>query len=267
MKATLMRVMEGLVAVSLMPVLLPAFVHMVAAAEEADESTQEEQLKMPNASFFDHCAFISIDFQAGNKQRTVESIPENWKELGYTREDCEAAVAFAQDVAEPNAEKVTTASRAKGLSMIFVHWQTLFDDGMDLEPKVREMLIEEFGEDKVHGSRSAPADFLDIQEGEYVIPKAGQDAFTSSNLDFVLRNLKVKHLVFIGGHCNPNGCLFRTARSAHERGYTTLCIEDATYDAGESTRLLGIRQVPFHYALTTEEYLELLDRLGEPQTP
>jgi hypothetical protein len=61
----------------------------------------------------------------------------------------------------------------------------------------------------------------------------------------------------IGGHTNPGGCLGQTAKSARERGYTILCIEDATFDAGESTRIPGIAAVPFHYVMRTREFVKL----------
>jgi nicotinamidase-related amidase len=45
-----------------------------------------------------------------------------------------------------------------------------------------------------------PASFFKIRPGEYVIPKMAQDAFTSSNLLYVLKNLGVETIIFIGGH-------------------------------------------------------------------
>jgi hypothetical protein len=65
--------------------------------------------------------------------------------------------------------------------------------------------------------------------------------------------------VFVGGHTNPGGCLGRTARSARERGYRILCVEDATYDAGESTRRKGIESVPFDYEVSTCQFLGMVE--------
>jgi nicotinamidase-related amidase len=61
----------------------------------------------------------------------------------------------------------------------------------------------------------------------------------------------------VGGHTNSGGCLHRTAKSARERGYTILCVEDATFDAGESTRVPGIRAAGFDHIVSTETFLDM----------
>ena len=94
-----------------------------------------------------------------------------------------------------------------------------------------------------------------MRPGECVPPKSRQDAFTSSNLEFVLRNLDAKNLVFIGGH--TEACLGKTARAAHQRGFRTLCIEDATNNPRESTRLKGIAEAQFDYVISTREFTTL----------
>jgi nicotinamidase-related amidase len=97
-----------------------------------------------------------------------------------------------------------------------------------------------------------------VRPGEYVIPKSGQDAFASSNIDFLLRNLGVRRLVFVGGH--TGACLGKTAASAKRLGYETLCVEDATSDARESTRRQYIAEAGFDYVISTAEYLRLVER-------
>jgi len=103
---------------------------------------------------------------------------------------------------------------------------------------------------------SRPAPELGVRPGEYVLPKTAQDAFISSNLGFVLTNLHVKHIVFIGGH--TEACLGKTARSARERGYRTLCVADATFNARGSTRRKGIDQAGYDHVVTTAEFLDLV---------
>ncbi len=243
----------------------PAFGAADTTGSPSDLPNETERVfRMPNASFFENCAFVSVDFQQGGKSR-VTDIPDLWKRLGYTVEDCNAASDFGHDVGLPNAVRIADACRSLRLPMIFIHWGCRFDDGMDLEPEVRRMLLEERARKGISngplGERNArPADAFAIREGEYVIPKSGQDAFPSSCLEYVLRNLGVKRIVFVGGHTNPGGCLGRTARSAKRLGFETLCVEDATYDAGESTRKPGIAQAGFDYVVTTEEFLSVVDK-------
>jgi nicotinamidase-related amidase len=109
-------------------------------------------------------------------------------------------------------------------------------------------------------STTRPAALLGVRDDEYVLSKSGQDAFISSNIAFLLENLEIKNIVFVGGHTNPGGCLGQTARSARNRGYKILCVEDATFDAGESTRKKGIDSVPFDYVVTTEQFLQLTEQ-------
>jgi len=218
--------------------------------------------EMPDVSFFENCVFVCIDIQEG-KRTEVTTISKAWEDMGYTVADCQAATDFLYDVAMPNARKVADACRALKMPMVFVHWGCLFKDGMDLEPRVRKAFIASEGNNPQkwapHVSTTRPAEILGIREGEYVFPKAAQDAFPSCNIGYVLENLGAKDIVFVGGHANPGGCLGQTARSARNRGYKILCVEDATFDAGESTRKKGIASVPFDYVVTAGQFLRLTE--------
>ena len=89
-----------------------------------------------------------------------------------------------------------------------------------------------------------------------LISKTAQDAFPSSNIGYVLKNLGVKNIVFVGGH--TGGCLGRTAASAQKAGYNILCIKDATFDARESARLPNLERTGYDYVVTTDQFLELI---------
>jgi len=219
----------------------------------------------PDLSFLQKCAFVCVDIQPGTRTHvTDEQLLKSWKRMGITADDVNAATDYAFDVAYPNARRVADACRSLGLPMIFIHWGCLFKDGMDLDPKIRQSFLSDYGPDfdkwghRLGDPSSCPAGFLGVREGEYVIPKTGQDAFTSSNLKFVLTNLGVTNLVFIGGH--TGACLGKTAQSAKRLGFRTLCIEDATFDARESTRVQRICQTGFDYVLAMEEFLTLVQR-------
>lgn len=228
----------------------------------ATENAPAEQPPI-DASFFQHCAFVSIDIQEGSRPApmTLDQVPALWREMGFTAEDVNAANDFAWDVALPNAVKVADACRTLRLPMIFVHWGYRFEDGMDLDPSIRKAMLREHGTDYAkwsgHISRpdSRPAKILGVRDGEYVIAKTAQDAFSSSSIDFVLRNLDVKNIVFVGGH--TGACLGKSAKSAKRLGYTILCIHDATNNARESSRMKDIEETGYDYVLSTAEFLEL----------
>jgi nicotinamidase-related amidase len=218
--------------------------------------------------FFQNCAFVCVDIQPAKRTHVKESaLPKLWRRKGFTSADVNAATDYAFDVAYPNARKVVNSCRRLHLPMIFVHWGCLFRDGMDLDPDVRKELLGQYGTNYlawghcVQDGTARPADELGVRPGDYVLPKTGQDAFRSSNIGFLLTNLNVRNLVFIGGH--TEACLGRTARSAKQRGFKTLCVIDATFNARESTRLKGIERAKYDHVLTTEEFVKLAKEVAQ----
>jgi nicotinamidase-related amidase len=139
---------------------------------------------------------------------------------------------------------------------------------MDLDPAVRRSFLVQFGKDfkkwPHHISRndSKPAKILGVEPHDYVIAKTGQDAFSSSNLGFVLENLNVRNIVFVGGH--TGACLGRTASSAKKRGYRILCVEDATFAAWQSRKASDIKATGYDYVLTAEQFEKLAGLLFSP---
>ncbi|OQC63001.1 MAG: Peroxyureidoacrylate/ureidoacrylate amidohydrolase RutB [Verrucomicrobia bacterium ADurb.Bin006] len=225
----------------------------------------------PGPEFLQRCAFVCIDIQPGVRKHLSEAeVPKPWLQAGFTAADVNAANDYAFDIAYPNARLVADACRASGLPMIFVHWGCLFRDGMDLDPEIRKMLRSEYGTNYaawghcILDSQCRPADELGVRPGEYALPKTGQNAFNSSNLGFVLTNLNVRNLVFVGGH--TEACLGKTAQTAHQRGFRTLCVEDATFNARESTRRNGILQANFDYILSTAQFQKLVQKAKEDAT-
>ncbi len=214
-----------------------------------------------DASFFEHCAFVSVDIQEGSRPAPLaeDQVPSDWKKMGFTAEDVNAANKFAWDVAWPNAVKVADACRKRGLPLILIHWGYSFEDGMDLDPDIRKSMLAEHGTDyaKWSGYIGQPGSEVAkvLGKGDYVLAKTAQDAFRSCSIDFVLRNLGIKNIVFVGGH--TGACLGKTAKSAERLGYRTLCVKDATNNARESSREKDIEETGYDYVLTTAAFLDL----------
>lgn len=220
--------------------------------------------------FFDDCAFVSVDFQGDapkpgtrGERMTKEKMMKDCLRDGMSPDDINAGDDFKVDVAYPNALKVADACRQLGLPMIFIHWGYAFKDGMDLDPVIYDHFMDEFGPDTskwphhMDASDSCPMHQYGVGEGEYVLAKTAQDSFPSSNIDYVLRNLKIRHIVFVGGH--TGACLGKTVLSARQRGYKALIIEDATNNAFESIRLQNIKTFGYDYLVKTQEFLSLAE--------
>jgi nicotinamidase-related amidase len=214
---------------------------------------------MPGRNFLDHCAFVCIDIQKTSYHpMTEDKMPRGWLNMGKTAEDVNRANRYLFDTALPNACRVADACRAAQLPMVFVHWGYRFRNGMDLDPDIYNSFRREIGPDPtkwphhISAPDSKPADAFSVREGEYVISKTAQDAFLSSNIGYVLQNLGIKNIVFVGGH--TGACLGKTSKTAILRGYKTWCVKDATFDAFASTHMENLNATGYHHITTTAEF-------------
>lgn len=85
--------------------------------------------------------------------------------------------------------------------------------------------------------------------------RIGASAFTGSNLDLFLRNNEIDE-IFITGYA-LHVCVESTLRDAHERGYHTAVISDASSAFTATQRDHVINDVVHHFGhhLTTEQFL------------
>jgi nicotinamidase-related amidase len=233
-------------------------------SQQAPEAAAIEQSphRLPDPSFFDKAAFVSIDFQPPVWRD--EPLPKGFAEIGISRADVDAARRYLVEVALPNARRVADGSRELGIPLIFVHWGYQFSDAMDLEPSTYNAFLDNYGPDTstwphhISDPTSKPADELGVRPGEYVIAKTAQDAFASSNIAYVLENLQVENIVFVGG--DTGACLGGSARSAIAAGYKVLCVKDATFDASERRRLENFERIGCHYIVSADEFEQLVER-------
>lgn len=229
---------------------------------------------LPPGEYYNDVAFVSVDLQepdpnAPSGPLSSSQMPAEWREMGFSVSDVNLARQHAEEVAHPNAARIAQACRRAGVPRILIHWGWQFADLRDLDPEVRDMILndEQSSGRPVPSARSgrAPlyvpevARFLGSQPDDYVISKPAQDAFKGTAFAFLLENLGVHNLIMVGGH--TGACLGKTAASAIRLGYSVLCVEDATTNAFESNRRDQIAATGYHYIVTANQLAGALSSL------
>ena len=233
------------------------------AIEEAEAQLNTPEEIDIDPYFFQDCALIVVDIHAGGKGPDLSEadVPPDWTELRKQIPDLNKAAAYTWDKAIPTAVRVVKNARKIGVQPIFLHWGFQFPDGRDLEPDVYKTMKQQYGPDPVlwmghpDHPNAHPHPDLDIRDTDYIIPKTGYNAFRSTTINFLLKNLKIKNLIFVGGFTEQ--ALGQTALAAKRREYKTLCITDATFNVLQSTRQRGLDSAEFEYQVTFAQFMEL----------
>ena len=138
--------------------------------------------------------------------------------------------------------KLVVAARAAGVPVIFiqeVHRADMVDFGRELD-----------GAEDVHdieGKRSTEiaAEEVDFRPGDYFVPKRRYSAFYGTDLEILLKGLKVQTLILTGGLTDV--CVHYTFVDGHQGDYYCRVVED----------LVGGSSQPAHDAsLNAMEYLQ-----------
>ena len=149
------------------------------------------------------------------------------------------------------ARTLVTAARAANVPVIFiqeVHRPDLVDFGRELD-----------GEEDLHciegqkGTEIA-AEEVDFRPGDYHIPKRRYSAFFATDLELLLKGLKVETLILLGGLTDV--CVHYTFVDGHQNNYYCRVVEDC----------VGGSSYPAHEAsLAAMEYLQAGARCNSAQ--
>jgi nicotinamidase-related amidase len=167
----------------------------------------------------------------------------------------------------PNNARLLEFFRARDLTVVYVVTWSETEDLSDM-PRYQRRTIRHWedvvGEQLYRKWNDGMGvwDEIKPQVNETVCPKRTGSAFTSSTIDFCLRQAGIETIVLTG--CNTNGCVFETGVVGKNLGYEFILVSDATacfhpllQDEAEVwfNRNFG----PVH---TTDETIEMLTQIA-----
>ncbi len=121
----------------------------------------------------------------------------------------------------PNQQRLLAAARASGVEVLHTIIQSLTEDGRDrsLDHKLTPIHIPPSLPEGLPPQELAPVG------DEILLPKTSSGIFNSTNVDYLLRNLGIRHLVVAG--VLTDQCVDMTVRDGADRGYLVTCVSDA----------------------------------------
>lgn len=121
----------------------------------------------------------------------------------------------------PATQRALEAARQAGLEVVHTVIANLTADGRD-----RSLDYQRCGMGFAPGSRAAQViPELAPRADELVLPKSSSSPFSSTTLDYLLRNIGIRTLVVIG--LLTDQCIDHTVKDAADRGYRVVCLTDA----------------------------------------
>ena len=138
----------------------------------------------------------------------------------------------------PNLQRLQSACRRAHVEIVYAAVESLTRDGRD-----RSLDYKISGIDVPRGSWEAQVlEEIAPAEDEIIFRKTSSSVFISTNIDYVLRNLKVRSLIVAG--MMTDQCVESAVRDACDLGYlvtlvTDACVTDSAERQGQS--LIGIR--------------------------
>ena len=157
---------------------------------------------------------------------------------------CERGIAIV-----PKTAKLLSEARKNGVKVIFCNDAHLKD--IDHEFKI-------WGEHAVAGTKGAEViPELNLCDKDYVIPKRRYSGFFHTDLDLLLRELKIDTVIMTGLHTHM--CVRHTAADAFSLGYDIVVAADATDSFTKEDYDLGINYLKTVYGATIYSVDELCE--------
>lgn len=131
-------------------------------------------------------------------------------------------IAARIDRIVPNIARLQQAFRDRGMEVVFARICAMTQDGRD-----RSKAHADLGHHSPEGTREARIlDELAPVGDELVFDKTTGSVFNSTTIHYVLGNLGIANLVFVG--MMTGGCVESSVRDAKDLGYGAIMVSDAT---------------------------------------
>ena len=198
-------------------------------------------------------ALLSIDMQNAEWN---PSLAARARTAGAPEAKKRALVDRIESVLIPNQARLQHAARAAGIEVIYTIIESLTRDGRDrsLDHKISRIHHPRGSEEAAIIPALAPVG------DEIVIPKTASGVFNSTNIEYVLRNLGIRHLVIYGIYTDQ--CVETAVRDACDRGFLVTQVEDCCAADDPERHRTSIAAMRGHYCRTrtTDELIAEMGR-------
>ena len=159
-----------------------------------------------------------------------------------------------------NAVDLVKKARAKGITIMHVPiW--FATDVCEVGPNAYGVggYVKSVGAFKKDTWNTKIVDELTPVKGDVIIEgKRAPDAFSTTNIDFILRAMGIKNVVLAGFVTNI--CVESTMRTAYERGYNVFTMTDVTATGSQAVQDFTVKEnfPTFSHPMTHDEFLRLV---------
>ena len=162
-----------------------------------------------------------------------------------------------QEVVVPNNERLLTACRQKGITIVHITIMSQFDDGRERSLSHRRAEFNNIiiGKDVPEG---AIVPQLAPRPNEIIVAKTTHSGLTGTNLRLILNNLGITDCIATG--LVTDQCVSCTVRSLSDENYRVWVVEDATMAGTHELRdhELTIMNNTYCNVVNTQEVLDYL---------
>lgn len=200
-----------------------------------------------------HTALLSIDMQ--NAEYSAELIAQA-RVPGSRLSSKLSFYERLETIVIPNQIRLQSAARSAGLEVIFTTIESLTRDGRDrsLDHKISRLHVPKGSHDAMVIDAVGPVD------DEIRIGKTASGIFNCTNIEYVLRNLGITHLVVYG--VVTDQCVETAIRDAADRGFLVTQVDDCCAAEGAHRHERSIEAMRGHYCRTRSTN-ELIAEIGD----